>query len=272
MGQVQEMGKECRLIDFLYVDQHRVDSFLSQLGKGTLRSFTSTNEASEYTDGLIGADVKLAQVSRTKHTENKYSGQKVYDPYHSQLLELINALGLECLTSMPGTCHGRLVMLKGSIGIRDNRYIKSLFPKLINNDEFLKAITGSFSAGNSSRTQKNAERQQARSLMKIVGDMVSTMNDTVSLSVTALNCKISGVIREGCLTSRLDELTTVYGSEIPGEWFICGILDTASEINEEVTGNDFYIAMDHVIRSFDESVMKTRYKIIPILIYRTVTG
>lgn len=65
MGQENKTGisisEPAKVIDFLYVDKERCDSFISQLRNGTLRSVTKTlgtNEGSSYFAKGSAADRK----------------------------------------------------------------------------------------------------------------------------------------------------------------------------------------------------------------------
>ena len=52
---------EQELIDFLYVDKERTDSFISQLRSGTLRSVTKTTDTSEGSSLSLKGSLKVAQ-------------------------------------------------------------------------------------------------------------------------------------------------------------------------------------------------------------------
>lgn len=79
---------EPELIDFLYIDDARVDSYISQIKNGTLRSVSTTNatlQGSSRSAG-IGLDFKLANahIGGGEKINNTVSATENYDPYHKK--------------------------------------------------------------------------------------------------------------------------------------------------------------------------------------------
>lgn len=131
-----ELSESSALIDFLYVDKERVDSLISQLRNGTLRSVTKTIGTSEgsFMSGKGNIEVVSGKIGSKNKTKEEASEE--YDPYHSQIIGLLNDLSISPLQSLPSLCSGKLVCIQAPIKIRDLRSIKKLMPVLEKNSKF----------------------------------------------------------------------------------------------------------------------------------------
>lgn len=106
-----ELSESSSLIDFLYVDKERVDSLISQLRNGTLRSVTKTIGTSEgsFMSGKGNIEVVSGKIGSKNKTKEEASEE--YDPYHSQIIGLLNDLSIPPLQSLPSLCSGKLVCI-----------------------------------------------------------------------------------------------------------------------------------------------------------------
>ena len=77
------------LIDFLYIDKERIDSFISQLRNGTLRSVTKTIGTSEGSSLSTKGSIEVVQGIWEKRNESNEKAAEEYDPYHSQIIQLM---------------------------------------------------------------------------------------------------------------------------------------------------------------------------------------
>lgn len=123
-----QFSKVESLIDFLYVDKERVDSFISQIRSGTLRSVTKTSGVSESSSlsGLVNMHVAKGTIQNGE--TNQSSASEQYDPYHFQILNLINDLGLRPLDDLESAIGDtpKLVLFNGYVSIRDMVSIKTI--------------------------------------------------------------------------------------------------------------------------------------------------
>ena len=130
---------ESQLIDFLYIDKSRVDSLISQIRNGTLRSVTKTTGTSEGSFVSVeGGIPSVLSGKREQSLESLGQAAENYDPYHSQILALLNDLSIAPLVELPEHATGQLVVLNVTVNIRDIRSVKAITPLIVKNRKMLK--------------------------------------------------------------------------------------------------------------------------------------
>lgn len=245
------------LIDFLYVDEARVDSLISQLRNGTLRSVTKTVGTSEGSSvsGKAGMPPLLGGQYLHK-TETDESAAENYDPYHNKIIQLLQDLALPVKEAVEGGYTGRLVNLKGKVKIRDIKSIKSLIPIMMKNRKTF-GITGDIAP-----------------TLKGMGDLIQAFEDSIDLTVELTNqIKISGSLKEQGLSIRQSDLARTYGVELPGDWYVMGILDSntlSSKTNTQKMGQSIETLIEQYTDAVQMLYAQAPYSIIPILIFREI--
>lgn len=246
--------EEKALVDFLYVDKERADSFISQIRNGTLRSVTKTNISSKTTSktgkGNIG--VASGQYTNTNKTENRAAEQ--YDPYHSQLLNLLNDLETQPLEKLPDEVIGRLVLIEAPIVIRNITTIKALLPLYLKNDSLL--------------SQKVDDVKKKN--LTMINEVLQQMSDSISLSIHFDNNLIIGTLKESGLAIKQDDLMRTYGVNIPGKWFVLGILDSSISTSPDTILNSLEGIVDILSVAVNNMYSSSKYKIVPVLIFRII--
>jgi hypothetical protein len=107
------LSEASSLIDFLYVDKERVDSFISQTRNGTLRSVTKSIGTSEGSAVSCKVGVPAIAKAMCNHSQESFgNSSENYDPYHSQLMKLLADLEIHPLDELPKPCTSKLVLLK----------------------------------------------------------------------------------------------------------------------------------------------------------------
>lgn len=71
----QRLLETVPILDFLYIDNERIDSFLSQINQGTLRSVTRSQGVSENSSRDAGVSVKLLRGEAATKTDGVQSNQ-----------------------------------------------------------------------------------------------------------------------------------------------------------------------------------------------------
>lgn len=64
--------KEARLIDFLYKDTYRIDSYLAQITNGILHDVRLKNQTSQDSSFTMEGNVKIARISKTGKELTEY--------------------------------------------------------------------------------------------------------------------------------------------------------------------------------------------------------
>lgn len=252
-----ELSESSSLIDFLYVDKERVDSLISQLRNGTLRSVTKTIGTSEgsFMSGKGNIEVVSGKIASKNKTKEEASEE--YDPYHSQIIGLLNDLSISPLQSLPSLCSGKLVCIQAPIKIRDLRSIKKLMPVLEKNSKFFQL----------------PNNHNIKNIFKAMTSMIEAMDDSIELSIKFDSTLISGTLREGCLSIQQSDLNRTYGIDLPGKWYILGILDSQVKNNSEniiSSPGTIEDAIDACTTAINQLYSNAHYGIVPILIYREI--
>nr|DAL33520.1 MAG TPA_asm: hypothetical protein [Caudoviricetes sp.] len=244
------------LIDFLYVDEPRVDSLISQLRSGTLRSVTKTVGTSEGSFISGKGDIKIIGGKYEHKNTTAESAAENYDPFHNKIVQLMQDLSLSPQESIEGEFSGRLVTLLGKVRIRDIQSVKTFFPFIFKNQKLF------------------GLNKTVAQMIKNISDFIQAMSNSIELSIELKNgVYVAGNLKESGLSVRQSDLARTYGAELPGKWYIMGILDytppqknTPTQVDEQTIENIVDQYTD-VIRTF---YSKSTYSIIPILIFRTI--
>lgn len=250
-----ELSESSSLIDFLYVDKERVDSLISQLRNGTLRSVTKTIGTSEGSSVSGKINVEVAAGKITSKQKSKEEAAEEYDPYHSQLIGLLNDLGLAPLKKLPAACSGRLVCIQAPIKIRDLHSIKKMMPFMEKN----------------ARLFQIPNDKNIKGMIKIMSSMIQAMDDSIELSIHFDDSLINGTLREGCLSIQQADLNRTYGISLPGQWYVLGILDSQPVTTDSSTmPGSIEDAVDACTAAINQLYSHAQYGIVPILIYREI--
>lgn len=258
MGQENEANTEfpekSSLIDFLYVDKERTDSLISQLRNGTLRSVTKTIGTSGVSSVSGKVNTGILNGTYGKNDKDEESAAEQYDPYHSQLINLLNDLNIVPLEKLPDKCSGNLVLLYAPVTIRDIASIKAILPTITKNQSMF-----------------GIARKETRNIFKIMNDMIQQMSNSISLSINYRDININGTLKESGLSIKQDDLMRTYGVKLPDKWFTLGILDsTDTFINDASQTKSIEDAIDMYASAMNKLYSQALYKIIPVLIFRII--
>lgn len=267
MGQKDEtkpiLSESQTLIDFLYIDNERVDSLISQLRQGTLRSVTKTIGASEGSSVSAGLTAPILGTYEHKNQSNETASEK-YDPYHNKLIQLLNDLEIPFLKNFTGDCSGKLVAIEAPIKIRDLHSTKSIMPVILKNQRLLFKTP-------------NKNNKDALAVFKFANDILQQTDDSIDLSISCGDTKINGTLKESGLSIKQSDLARTYGTSMPGRWVTVGILDSTR--NNQDAGKTALTpvgidSIDSAIDAFTEVMRNlyanSPYTIIPIIIYRAI--
>lgn len=248
---------EKSLIDFLYVDETRVDSLISQLRDGTPRSVVKMVEDSTGSTKSGKADAKLVAAEYKSENTATKSAEENYDPFHNKIIQLLHDLSLPIQKTLNEPFSKKLVILNGTIKIRDLQSFKSLAPIFLKNQKYFK-IT-----------------KESTLPLKFINDFIQLLSNSIELSLILDNgMKVSGILKEKSLFINQSDIARTYGSKLPGQWYVFGILDyipsqsqTGFESPEGPQIDKFIDNFTDITHGFYSS---SSYSIIPILVYRDI--
>lgn len=253
------ISEEKGLIDFLYIDKGKVDSFLSQIQKGALRSVKKTNDITRGSSfSGEGGIPTVAKGVINKSNNDKNALEEQYDPYHSQLLELLDFLDLPLFTTVPQDYNAKIVLLETHVSIRNLDTIKKTIPLFKNNKKLLGISPSEFKAMDAT--------------MKLVEDLLGLMPLSIDLELTFESGEIiNGPLKESGLSIKSDDLFRSYGTQLPGTWYTLGILDKRIKPIPSAANQSLNSMIDLIASSMSDLYVRSPLQISPILIFRSAS-
>ncbi|MCI7329852.1 MAG: hypothetical protein SOZ01_03090 [Selenomonadaceae bacterium] len=245
---------EQSLIDFLYVDKERADSFISQIRNGTLRSVTRTTGTTEDSTFSVKGSAAVLQAKYDHANTSKAKAAEEYDPYHSQLIQLLNDLGVSPVTSLPEECAGKMLLLNSHIKVHDFESIRAILPVVSKHLPFFGLSTD----------------KDTRNTIRLLNELIEQMSDSILLTMSIGGKTITGTLKETGLAISRNDIGRTYGVDLPGKWYVLGILDTIDDKIPTVSVDTIEDAIDVVSDAMSKFFRQSRYRMIPVLIFRTI--
>lgn len=241
------------LVDFLYKDNYRIDSYMAQLLDGAVRSVKQQENT------LHGSSHSLSVFKYQYGKNNLTSALNEYniDPHDHNVVILLSSLDLEPIyTAPPDECMGKLVHLQGSLSIRDFNLFNDLIPTFTKNASLL--------------GQSAKEARKIKSIWEII-EKVAPMNIELECEL-ADGAIIRGILKEDYLLTAYRDIMSLYGTTLPGIWNVIGLLDTPAS-NNRFSSAGIRSMMDNMAAAAstlynDNNSIAT---IIPVLIYRELS-
>ncbi|MEW6662709.1 MAG: hypothetical protein ACOY9Y_01455 [Bacillota bacterium] len=214
--------------------------------------------------GNLRPDRLLLIVYKGGHESEKTdvdSIEKRYDPHDQKIIDLLGALNISPLENPLSNIEDtKLVLLKGYISVRNFQTIKASLPILFQ----LMSLDGG-----RGKKINNKERGAIENILKLI-----PMGLELEL-LTIYGDRLIGILKPDFLSENPDDLLRIYGSNIPGEYYVFGIIDKDTR-----TGAGIYPDSSDIRKSIDDfaeaiksmyTQESTTYTITPILIFREVS-
>ena len=251
-----------KLIDFLYIDQEKIDSFLSQIQKGALRSVKKTNGVTQ--GSSISGEASIPQLAKgtvVNNNQDKDDLEQQFDPYHSQILELIEHFNLPVLEELPDFSNGDILLLESAISIRNLDTIRQMLPLAKKH----KKVMG----------LQQANFKSTEAIFSFVEDILGIMPLSIDAEITLKSGQIvHGPLKESNLSIKTHDLFRAYGTQLPGNWFVLGMIDRKEEVIAQPSQqNDLtlYQFVDQISSGMATFCSSGSVQVTPILIFRTVS-
>ena len=241
------------LMDILYKDTYRIDSYLAQITNGTLRGVKLQIHASQGSSRSIKGSIKIASFNKGSKKLSDYLQEQNIDPHDHSIIELMNILDLPIYDNLPEKAQGALVHIHGQLSIRDFNACVDIVPFMAKNRQLF-----------------NIEKQEATNVNKMFSAITKfiPMNIEAELSMSSGEI-VRGILKRDAMLDSYKDIASIYGVDLPGDWDIVGILDTGKPAPRPMKGKlraglDQLAAMAKLLYD-DQSSNGT---IIPILIFR----
>lgn len=241
-----EAEQEVPLIDILYKDTYRIDSFIAQLTEGIIRSRKYLENSSKEKSTLVRFNAKVLTGDKNTKTSRNNSTESNIEEHDYNILKLLEILNLEELSSLPSEANAQLVHLIGRISIRNMKAFAEIIPtlskyKYIPNAKSFKDFIP---------------------LMKLIPlnlEMTLIMNN---------NEELNGILKEEYLLSSYENISATYGINLPNNWHVIGILDTNEDVYQ-MNKTQLQNALDAYSISMKQFQPDNgKYNFVPILIFR----
>lgn len=259
---VEEVNKDLALIDFLYLDTNKLNSFISQINNGTLQSVSTKSSTMQGSNNSYSGNASIpavAQASTSRSASSSNVNEEIlnYNPYHSQYVEILNDLlsYIQEFDSSNDYDH-TLCFFEGAIQIRSavitDRILRA-------NLKHKKAINGKWG---------NEEERNIKCML----DFNLCIGEDITFNILSNNNLVaSGTMDESFLFSPITQIVRGYAGNLPGDWHIVGIFDTWSpqdiDTNAPPKFEDF---TDHLYNINNTYTRISDCKIIPIAIYKPI--
>lgn len=249
-----ESIQEIPLIDILYKDSYRIDSYIAQLLNGTLRSVKRQKNTSQGSSSTGELSIKLLKGQHNSSELISKLQEQNIDPHDHNVIDLLNILDLPLLDSLPVSTFGQLVHLQGNISIRDFKTISELIPAVSKTPQLF-----------------HIDKKEASSIHKIFSALSKILPLNIELELTLSSGElIRGILKDNYLLDSYADIVSMYGTTLPGLWHIIGIFNTNDYISASSSpSNQLRNGLDAV-----QQAARTLYdsgenngNIIPILIF-----
>jgi len=264
MGNWEEAETKIRLLDFLYQDKSRIASFYAQLFSGNLIAVTKYQEQTKTKEtGLTGKAAILEAFKQTCESNTNQIIEQI-EPHDYSSLLLLSELGIEPSNIICKEMLGKVVLLKGSLKIRNYTTLKKILPRVLQSGLLDNEIAGlPLAELKSSKKQKEFKR------------FISAMFDIVpyglEMEIISGGNSAFGPVKPECFTQSPDDILRTYGEALGDGWFVLGILDQQSQITKSAP-QGLRGAIDDISKAIRAVYApQVEYIITPILIYREVT-
>lgn len=253
------MGEERKTLKrFFYKDISLFSSFYSQVFYGDLLEVKkSSSEGVDKTSNL-GTDVKFVQGKKETSKFNQENLSRTIDPGDMKALELLESLDLKPKNYISNKVNSDLMLMNGPIKIRNFKAMKSMMGSIF--DAFDNDV-------NMSTQDQNG--------VDLLGNMMNKIQMGIEFEMIFNNHgNAIGVLKEEFMDIDANDLMRIYGSKLPGEWFILGIVDKInSQKKNQNNNNDFRTATENYMNEIKDGLFNNKeidFSIIPILIYKIV--
>ncbi|HGW5160047.1 TPA: hypothetical protein ACNIIQ_003575 [Proteus mirabilis] len=277
------------LYDFIYLDKPRILTLLAQLSSNGVqqslklingeKTSISVEKKMGAKAGILGSGVSGDGGKKTQDDSTE-SIESIHDVSWSspiQLLDLLSELGV-IHNGTEGSSLGSIVIAKGGVRIFDVMSLKKALP----------VIGAMFNAGlDQPSLPPKAKQKKSKNIEDIVieggltigmvGSMLDFVNDSLQMDLfeengnaTWMTLSIDG------LTINSADLALKYGSRIPGEWIVIGIIDSLPDHYSEQyieipdDNNPMKSGLSGMLDAIRDNMGRksTSYSLTPLMVFR----
>lgn len=275
MGKIENgKSKIPALIDFLYRDTSIIDSLYAQLYSGNIKQVQSEMSSTVETKHTIDGSLPFVKVARGDHDITLEKTTSQIDPHDSKIVELFDTIGISVNTKPLEDCvNGEIILLSGNIQLRNIDIIKSCLP-ILSSLGILSGTEKSFNESLGSTGIKNiSSALNTRSFANTLEKMFDLLNFPLHIEIQSSSSEIAMCpLDEQYLSISSKNLLSIYGSSIPGQWSVIGVLSHVEPVRPyKITNpNNMRQVADYIQNELRKFVNDGAPKFIikPIVIYQ----
>jgi hypothetical protein len=267
-GQEEKATGKAGLLDFLYQDKSKIASFYAQVFSGNIVAITKHEENSKAKEVRYGGKVAIAEASRQTQEQSSTQVSTQIDPHDYSSLLLLSALDLAPSDQVEPEMIGKMVLLEGTLRIRNYVALKTMFPIV------LKAGLVDSQLGTASlRAPNMSEKKQKEQARTLIGSLFDIIPSGLEMEVIdAQGRSIVGPLKPEYLDQSPDDILRTYGETLGGEWSVLGILGFQKQ-RPAVPGHLLRQTVDDIGRTIRALYAPAdEYIITPVLIYRQISS
>lgn len=246
--------QEISLIDILYKDEYRIDSYLAQVMNGVLKRRKIQEINSQTNTKEMGGSIKILQGSFSDVGASTVMEENRLIPHDHNVITLLELLDLEPQEILSADCVGRLICLKGRLAVRDFRKFTEIIPVMAKNSKLF-----------------GIDKKAANDLKDTFDAMSKIIPMNVETEVILKdNSIVRGILKEDYLLTAYRDIMATHGTQLPGVWCIVGILDSLKKVVRPTKTTGFRKSMDE-FSAVAETLYREgnpKYTITPFLIFR----
>lgn len=258
-----ESEQKTQLIDILYKDTYRIDSYIAQLLDGAVRSVKMQDNTSHGSSHTMKGSISVFSANFGKSNLSSALREYSIDPHDHNVISLLSSLDLERLDAAPPTdCIGRLVHLHCRLAIRDFKEFETLIPAMAKNKDL-------FGTGSAPINEKNIKEfvkifDFIKKIIPLNIEMECSLDDGTI---------IRGILKNDYLLMDYRDIVSIYGTVLPGQWNVIGIIDE-KQSSAPMSTNQMRGVMDAMAKTAEflyNDSGEQQFSIAPILIYRELS-
>ena len=217
--------EQVSLIDILYKDEYRVDSYVAQIMHGLLKRRKFQETDSNVAVRKLSGSIKVISGDLSQNTQETAMEELNFIPHDDNIITLLNALDLSPVDILgDSVVVGRLVWMKCRLAVRDFRKFTSFFSAITENPEIFGV----------KKNESNAWQKKFKAIAKIV-----PLNIEIECFLKD-NSVVRGILKENYLLTAYQDIVAMFGAKLPGKWNVVGILDSLNSSNiPNNVGNSF---------------------------------
>lgn len=286
---VEDLPNINSLYDYFYLDNTKINSFYAQLtGNGSIDLIKQTFRKSDTMlgEGTVGIPTVTGGKLGANRTNDTSAERhfKASDIMPREMMNRLDELGF-IGRKLDRINLGRLVLLKGNLGVVDIGMIKEMIEPAIN--FYIYELESKMNAC-SDKTEKNQLKTQIGNFKKTKDDLIKfvksvpfaiqcrflshdgSKNELGHLSVD----EVWMTLNRGELVAPTYDINFKHGEFITGEWYLLGVLDALP--NDDFTYNTTTSEIDDMVATILQGLRefvgrpKTSFGITPIAIFRNI--